>query len=120
MKKSIIILVLLGSFLYGQEENEKSLHMENYINTLIVGASEKLDFYDTIIAYPEIYGVVSDENIYRLNNLIREDAIKIIKIYEAYDEEESIGNLELIIKFNVVLLNKNLLSIEYYGLGEME
>ncbi len=120
MKKSLIILMFLGSFIYGQGENKNSLYMENYINTVIVGTSEKLEFYDTIITYPKIYSVVRDENMYQLNNLIREDVIKVIKWYESYNDEDTIENLDLNIKFEIVLLNKNLVSIEYYGLGELE
>ena len=120
MKKSLITLMFLGSFIYGQGENKNSLYMENYINTVIVGTSEKLEFYDTIITYPKIYSVVRDENMYQLNNLIREDVINVIKWYESYNDEDTIENLDLNIKFEIVLLNKNLVSIEYYGLGELE
>ena len=85
--------MFLGSFIYGQGENKNSLYMENYINTVIVGTSEKLEFYDTIITYPKIYSVVRDENMYQLNNLIREDVIKVIKWYESYNDEDTIENL---------------------------
>ena len=83
MKKSLITLMFLGSFIYGQGENKNSLYMENYINTVIVGTSEKLEFYDTIITYPKIYSVVRDEK--QIGGFeIQATNVEIISIAEEY------------------------------------
>ena len=116
-----------GAGAHESEAPEKHEQMEDAAWSLdgSVGASPTtfavgVGIYETespivIIQYPQISGLPDAEDEARLNELIRTEAIYIINRFDP-DVWDRLG---MRIEFEVKLLNADILSIVYYGLGSI-
>ena len=68
------------------------------------------------IEYPVISGLSDESKQKDINELI---LVEALKVYNDYDYEDR-GHLELDVKFNTVLEDESILSIQYFGLGNVE
>lgn len=66
------------------------------------------------IKYPQISGLSDNDRQKKINNILKDEAIKVLKYYE-----EPYGSVELSIDYKVVMKNPNVLSIQYTGLGSV-
>lgn len=76
--------------------------------------SKKDSLMNCDIKYPQISGMVNSSKQQKINNILREEAIKGLNYYNYKGRE---GFLELQIDYKFVLSNKAVLSIQYSGVG---
>lgn len=65
---------------------------------------------DIIIKYPQIKNISDKNKQDKINSLIKDDALSIIKFYDPNNE-----NPTLEVKYKIKLLNDKFISIAYYG-----
>lgn len=64
------------------------------------------------IKYPKVSGISDSKKQEEINNTLKDGALKVFKYYDNSD-----GLLELNISYKIVLMDKNILSIQYSGIG---
>lgn len=76
--------------------------------------SKSDDKFEYDIKYPQISGLSDTNRQKKINNTLKDEAIKVLKYYE-----DPYGSVELSIDYKVVLKNTNILSIQYTGVGSV-
>lgn len=74
--------------------------------------SDEILKYD--ITFPQISGLSDNDKQKKINSILEEEALKVLKYYE-----NPYGSVELIIDYKVVLKKENILSIQYSGVGSV-
>lgn len=64
------------------------------------------------IKYPQISGLSDSEKEKKINNLLKDEALKVLNYYE-----NPYGSVELNIDYEIVLINSGILSVQYWGSG---
>jgi hypothetical protein len=64
------------------------------------------------IKYPQIFGLSDHDKQKKINNTLKEEALKALRYYREWE-----GSLDLDIEYKVVLKKTNVLSIQYSGMG---
>lgn len=67
------------------------------------------------IKYPEVSGLSDTDKQEKINLILKEEALKVLKYYEGAE-----GFLELDINYKVTLSSAKILSIQYSGLGDVD
>lgn len=71
------------------------------------------------IEYPVVSGLSDEVNQKKINELIKAEALKVYNTYY-YEDRDYLGHLDLDIEYYISLKNEYILSIQYYGLGDLE
>lgn len=71
------------------------------------------------IEYPVVSGLSDEVNQKKINELIKAEALKVYNTYYCEDRDY-LGHLNLDIEYTISLENEYILSIQYYGLGNLE
>lgn len=79
---------------------------------------EEVDNRNINIKFPQITGLVDEDNEKEINSLLKAEALKVLSYYE--DDYSKEQHLNLDIKYSISLSNKYILSVQYFGLGELE
>ena len=66
------------------------------------------------IKYPQISELSDTDKQKKINNILKDEAIKVLNYYE-----DSYGSVELKIDYKAVLMNPYILSIQYSGVGSV-
>ncbi|GMX61316.1 hypothetical protein Elgi_11200 [Paenibacillus elgii] len=76
--------------------------------------SKSDDKFNYNIKYPQISGLSDHDKQKKINSILKDEALKVLKFYE-----NPYASVELNIDYETVLKNTNMLSIQYSGLGSV-
>ena len=117
MKKRLFLFGVVISFTFiliscGNEIEDSKVNT-NIItkDEKYVISSNKYEIKDVRISYPVVSGLSDKNKEYRINKIIKDNALKGLNYY--VDDE----NIDLKIVYEVKLNNSKYLSIIYYGVG---
>ncbi|MTI47347.1 MAG: DUF4163 domain-containing protein [Firmicutes bacterium] len=117
MTKKIVFLILTMilamniSACDSNTSNTDGNEVENYSITESNSSSNEGEISYSI-NYPQITGLSDTEKQDKVNNIIKEEALKVLKYYE-----NPFAPVEVDIDYNITLQEPSVLSIQYSGLG---
>lgn len=119
MKRIIILTSILIFTIYftgcnKTEELDQITDNSYEISTIIY--TEEDDNNNISIEYPKVSGLSDEAKQKTINDMIKAEALKV---YDDYNYEDR-GHLSLDIEYNITLKNGYILSIQYFGLGDVE
>ncbi|WP_379157924.1 PdaC/SigV domain-containing protein [Paenibacillus sp. sgz5001063] len=96
--------------------NQQKLSISNYIDYKITEFtdSKSTDKLNYKIKYPQLFGMSDVDKQNELNNTLKDEALKVLKYYE-----EPSGFVDINIDYKIVLETRNILSIQYSGVGDV-
>lgn len=100
------------------EQETDEITLDNYEISSITYIEED-DENNINIEYPVVFGLSDEGKQKKINELIKVEALKGYTAYYSEDRD-FLGRLDLDIHYNVSLESDYILSIQYYGLGELE
>ncbi|AIQ14915.1 PdaC/SigV domain-containing protein [Paenibacillus durus] len=94
--------------------NQQKLSISNDINYKITEFtdSKSTDKLNYNIKYPQLSGLIDVDKQKKINNTLKDEALKVLKYYE-----EPYGSVDVNIDYKIVLKTTNILSIQYSGVG---
>lgn len=97
-----------------QPENELGTDVQEKYNVISKNLSKTDEELSYKINYPQISGLVDTDKEKRINEIIQEEALKVLNYYS-----DPFGNVEINIDYKITLAS-NILSIQYSGLGTVQ
>lgn len=96
-----------------QQKPDTKNDVDYKVTELICSKSDNAFKYD--IKYPQISGLSDQDKQKRINGILKDEALKVLKYYE-----NPFGSVELNINYKVSLKDANVLSIQYSGVGSVD
>lgn len=98
------------------KKNQQKIDTKNDADYMItkLNCSKSEDKLKYNIKYPQISRLNDKDKERRINSILKNEALKVLKYYQ-----NSYGSVEINIDYEVVLKKPNILSIQYWGVGNV-
>lgn len=106
----------IGELLELNALKSSELNTDEYVtqdySIIELSCSQSEDEISYTINYPQITGLVANDKQERINEIIEDEALKVLNYYE-----NPFGSVEVTIDYNISLTTPDILSIQYTGIG---